>query len=650
MSSTSRSADEPRDGKPEPADDAEKRKPASPGRYSLSTEGSVEMVAVRVDSTRMPAVRPEDHPPVSKRALPPTPPQAPQPPSTPRKPAAPAAPTPQKVAPNVPSTPATPARANPPKPSIPKPPVPSSKKDLAPPPPSSGVASSKAKEPSPDTKRSETDAHAAPRSSGALPPPSAPSSASSVSDAAKSETTKAASSSTDVSVEAKTDRAEPGEPVDPNSVAAAKADATGESATNESSARESAATSESAAASESTGTSDGAAKAASEATEDPKPTEGEAKEDARPSDGGLAAAEEPSDPVSQAAPASGAPVSEEIASRPSTAPKARPSSLRPPPPPRRDSIPPLEFDEGSIAFAFDALMSDGPAESGRGQFDLTPVRELFAELAANHMRHVRDFMIDVKWGEVTRDWIEICVPPVTTLGRAAERLELPDLGGALDQLRDELVRQAGSGGLSLDAGEKERLLEAYNKLVEILPQAFGLDGDRSQREAVIVQALLLQVPDVRKVTIDKLHAAGLTSLKLLFEAKADEMAAVAGIPHALATKIAERLEAYRLELQTASPQDARAAEREKLTALTKTLREQHDAYEAAANGWAPDAKAKKRDHFRAREEAWLAISVMLARFGEVDRLRGIEKVPFTQRITQLEGYLDEAAEKYRAEP
>ncbi|MBX3224693.1 MAG: helix-hairpin-helix domain-containing protein, partial [Labilithrix sp.] len=330
------------------------------------------------------------------------------------------------------------------------------------------------------------------------------------------------------------------------------------------------------------------------------------------------------------------------------------SSLRPPAPATPSSIPPgalvLEgFDEGSIAFAFDALVSEDRASlPGTHEFDLAPVRELFSELAANHMRHVRDFMIDVKWGEVTRDWIHICVPPVRTLRKAAERLELTSLGASLEKLGDELDAANAVGGQMLDANEKQRLLDAYGELVEILPQAFALDRDKTQREAVIVQALLLQVPDVRKVTIDKLHAAGLTSLTELFEANAHDIAHVAGIPHALASRIVERVQSYRAELKSSSPQDARAAEREKLAGLNGQLKQHHDAYEEAANAWGPEAKAKKRDHFRAREETWLEISVLLARFGEVDRLQGIEKVPFAQRIAQLSDYLEEARDKYRS--
>jgi hypothetical protein len=339
-------------------------------------------------------------------------------------------------------------------------------------------------------------------------------------------------------------------------------------------------------------------------------------------------------------------------------PKKRPGSMRPPPksmpPPPLDDLDSetisLDLDEGSIAFAFDALISDGPTgQPGKQEFDLAPVRELFAELAANHMRHVRDFMIDVKWGEVTRDWIHICVPPVRTLKRAAERLELAELNEALEALASELDAANAAGGQMLDATEKEKLLSAYTKLVDLLPQAFALDQDKIQREAVIVQALLLQVPDVRKVTIDKLHAAGLTSLALLFDANANDVAHVAGIPHTLAERIVERMQAYRDELKRSSPGDARAFEREKLATLMGQLKGHHEAYETAARGWSPEDKAKKRDHFRAREEAWLEISVLLARFGEVERLAGIEKVPFAVRISQLSDYLDEAREKYRPE-
>jgi hypothetical protein len=364
---------------------------------------------------------------------------------------------------------------------------------------------------------------------------------------------------------------------------------------------------------------------------------------------------------SKAPPSRGTGAAALASARPLSVPPSKPSWLPPPPPPKRDSIVPAKtpstfpgFDEGSIAFAFDALLSDGTSgAAGTATVDLAPVRELFAELAANHMRHVRDFMIDVKWGEATREWIEICIPAVTSLRRAAERLELADLAPALDRFGAQLVATgadpASARSRTIEGAAKERLLEEYAQLVTILPQAFALDRDKSRREAVIIQSLCLSVPDVRKVTIDKLHAAGLTSLKTLFDAKADEISQVAGIPETLAQRIVERFQAYRSELQNASPQDARASERERLAVLTVQLREQHDGYEEASGGWSPESKARKRELFRQREETWLAVSLLLARFGEVERLQGIEKVPFAQRIAQLSAYLEEAREKYRSD-
>src|SRR5690242_16668301 len=49
------------------ADEPQSKKPASPGRYSLATEGKTESAAVRIDSTRsMAAVRVERKPTTSR--------------------------------------------------------------------------------------------------------------------------------------------------------------------------------------------------------------------------------------------------------------------------------------------------------------------------------------------------------------------------------------------------------------------------------------------------------------------------------------------------------------------------------------------------------------------------------------------------------
>ncbi len=275
---------------------------------------------------------------------------------------------------------------------------------------------------------------------------------------------------------------------------------------------------------------------------------------------------------------------------------------------------------------------------------LDGVRELFAELATNHMRPVRDFMIDVKWGEASRDWASVCEPAIRSLERAAERLELGELCQGLGAYREALEAAAAATDPTVTGAAKERLLAAYARLTALMPQAFGLDSDRSQREAVIVQSLLLQVPDVRKVTIDKLYGAGLTSLDVIFAARADDIAATTGIPQSLAERIVHKVQQYRRELSTIVPDASRSAERAQVTTLANELRRQHTEFEQAAAGWSEDATAKKRYLRQARDETLLRIKVLLARLGEVQRLTAIERLPYQKKLEMIESFLEERAE------
>jgi hypothetical protein len=319
----------------------------------------------------------------------------------------------------------------------------------------------------------------------------------------------------------------------------------------------------------------------------------------------------------------------------------------------------------SIAGTFAALLNDVDASFGSLQMQkgdsqrpggkeagqlsgvgLSDVRELFADLAANHMRQVRDFMIDVKWGEATRDWAHVCEPALRSLRRAAEKLELTELCQGLDDYRAALEMVASSEERVIAGATRDLLVECYGKLLEIMPQAFALESDRTQREAVIVQSLLLQVPEVRKVTIDKLYAAGLTSLEVMYAARADDVAATTGIPLRLAERIVEKVQVYRKEIATVVPDAARSAERERLTVLARELKRQHTEYEQAAAAWSEDATAKKRYLRQARDETLLRIKVLLARLGEVERLSTIERLPFQRKIENIETFLEEATERY----
>ncbi len=341
--------------------------------------------------------------------------------------------------------------------------------------------------------------------------------------------------------------------------------------------------------------------------------------------------------------------------------EAKPQSVRP-------AAPTMADPEGStsIADTFERLLS-ADVDAGFARFeessadgtqlqvdtalsDLSEVRSLFAQLASNHVRQVRDFMIDLRWSDATADWIGICQPALISLRRAADKLDLEELCAAIDLFWDALSVAQKTGGRTIEGERRKAILECYEELATVMPQAFALDLDRSQREAVILQSLLLQIPEVKKITIDKLYAAGLTTLEAMLLANPGDIAATTGIDEALATRIVTRFRQYRDQVKNATPDATRAGEREKIAQLLARLRQEHAGYEAAAQGWTRDAEEKKRELRKARGQTLLDIQVVLARLGEVDRLKEIERLPFERKLAHLEAFLEEAREKYVAQP
>jgi Helix-hairpin-helix domain len=341
-------------------------------------------------------------------------------------------------------------------------------------------------------------------------------------------------------------------------------------------------------------------------------------------------------------------------------PPAPAASVRPIAPGMTDADGPLV----SIADTFERLLSledldagfasiEGSADAmgslGVAPTDLAEVRELFAQLAVNHVRQVRDFMIDLRWRDATLDWIGICEPALRSLRRAADKLELREMCVALDAFAEALTATRVGGGRMIDGERRDTLLARFDDLATLMPRAFALDLDRTQREAVILQSLLLQVPDVKKVTLDKIYAAGMTTLEALFLATASDIAATTGIGEALAARIVERFCAYREQVKAAAPDAARTRERERIGQLTARLRLEHDAFELAGQSWTREAEEQRKAARKARGQTLLDIRVVLARLGEVERLDELERLPFERKVTHLESFLDEARKKYAAQ-
>ncbi len=285
----------------------------------------------------------------------------------------------------------------------------------------------------------------------------------------------------------------------------------------------------------------------------------------------------------------------------------------------------------------------GRRARARHEADMAEVRALFAGIAVAYARPLRDFMIEVAWGEPTKEWLDVALPAAQALRRAAAAVELPELDGALEGYSAALELAAGEA--SVDREVREMLAGAYAKLIDAMPAVFALDGELGRREPIIVRSLLMQVPGVRHVAIDKLYRAGINALDVFYAARARELAEATGLDEALAAAICERFQRYKREVAELSPGKDRARERAELATLTAELDGAHAAHEKAAASWGPGAASERARARQARTDTLLRIDLLLAHLGEIDLQRTIAKVPFQQKVKELRRYLEDAEQR-----
>jgi hypothetical protein len=258
------------------------------------------------------------------------------------------------------------------------------------------------------------------------------------------------------------------------------------------------------------------------------------------------------------------------------------------------------------------------------------------------MEQLRNVMLEVKWGEARGEWLGVCDAVLESLHRMAQKMEMTELCAALEgfQSTRAQVQKRCQGALS--GADRQALLDAYGPLVVAIPSAFDLDAEYDRREAVIVQSLLRQVTDVEKVTIDRLFAAGLTSLRVFYQANADDVASTTSITRDLAARIVEVFQRYRKTSGATVGAAVPAEELRQLALLVTQLRNEHVAFEEASAQWTSAALVRKKKLRCARGATLQQVRVALARLGEVDRVNELERMAFRCKIDEIERYLEQS--------
>jgi hypothetical protein len=302
-----------------------------------------------------------------------------------------------------------------------------------------------------------------------------------------------------------------------------------------------------------------------------------------------------------------------------------------------------DFDEAfDAAFNPDVQKPQQSAEAGQVEHDQAAIQDLFANIAANYARPIKNFIFELKRGTATKEWIEICRPALRSISRAAESMEL---AGAAKKMFDfdEALSLAQTSEERILGGEmRDLILDSYEDLIEVMPQTFVIGEEEQQREGIIINSLLKQIPDLGRVTFEKLYGAGLTSLDTLFLAKKEDLAAATGIPLWLCERICNKFYQYREELEGTPRDVAQSGYRSRLRELVTALRHYHEGFErASADEWSNPALSTEKRKFRQNRQACvLQINVVLAEMGELDLVNEIQKLSFERRIQRLEEYLE----------
>lgn len=307
-----------------------------------------------------------------------------------------------------------------------------------------------------------------------------------------------------------------------------------------------------------------------------------------------------------------------------------------------------DFDEAFDA-AFNTNLSPDIATSspsaGEVQHDEDAIQDLFANIAANYAKPVKNFVFELKRGTATKEWIDICRPALRSISRAAESMELKTAAKKMVDFDEALSLAQASEERVLGGEVRDLILSSYEELVEVLPQTFIIGDEEQQREGIIINSLLKQIPDLGRVTFEKLYGAGLTSLDTLFLAKKEDLAAATGIPLWLCERICNKFQQYREELEGTPRDVAQSGYRGRLVELVAELKRQHEGFErASADEWANPALANEKRKFRQNRQACvLQINVVLAEMGELDLVNEIQKLSFDRRIQRLEEYIQSTA-------
>jgi len=300
-------------------------------------------------------------------------------------------------------------------------------------------------------------------------------------------------------------------------------------------------------------------------------------------------------------------------------------------------------DPDDVDAAFGQIMSNVPVAGPGKLADDRAAREanarLFREMAVEHARPLREFRIDLSLGMVARQWVDVARPAAKSIVQGARELGEPAVVTAFEGLVKVLDRLASSGGSKISDADREALLREFEGASSGLPGALDVKSDRDRREPLLIQQLLALVPGMRKVAMDRLFAAGLSTLEAIGRASVTDLTSVGGLDPDVAAAVMNQFRAYARDRTERSPAKWGDEARRKLRALTEALGRAHEDLLDAES--AEDRARKRRARAERRTRA-IEMNILLVQLGEVDLVDELERSATERRIARIQSYVNQA--------
>jgi hypothetical protein len=282
------------------------------------------------------------------------------------------------------------------------------------------------------------------------------------------------------------------------------------------------------------------------------------------------------------------------------------------------------------------LLPDAASEQGPSVGDQQAFRDTFAIIAKLHISPLRELMYHLSVGCTPRAWVTQTRPVLAPLFDAARQTAQVDLLDALSELDTALELAEAENTALVGPVSRGAIQQAYARLGKHMPDTFGMPRSSDGKRLVVLEALLLQVPNVHRRVITKLYAAGIASIQQLLQGSADELARAAGLDQKLASAIIEHVSRFARERSGLDQARLRTRVAEQMRALVGRLSQLQSEFERAESA---GNQVRKKAVRRARDGAVLELQRLVAELGEVDLIEELKRSSVRAKVALMQNYL-----------